>query len=131
MRFILTISILLLTAVFASAQKNLDAIINRLADGHKGVEIIYSEQRDPVTKKVTVLSIMFTSTDKALKEEIIKAINLDRPSATAFSKVASAIYSITFTEEGMEKSYTLIQDDDDDEWMFSSNSQPVGSKKKK
>lgn len=128
MKHIITICLLLFTATIASAQKNLDTLMNRLIDGQKGVEVIFSEQRDPVTKSIVNLSFMVTSTDKSLKNEIIKAFEQDRPAATAYSKVGRGIYSITFNANGMVKAFSLIIDEDDDEWMFSSNTKPVDGK---
>jgi len=110
------------------AHKKIDAIINELTGGNGKVEVIYSEQRDPSTHRVTSSSHVITSSDKALFKKVYDAIQAERQNSSSYSQVGSEVISITFIDGGNTYSYSLISDEDDSEWMLSASTQPGRTK---
>ncbi|MCM1028175.1 MAG: DUF5024 domain-containing protein [Pseudoflavonifractor sp.] len=127
LKTLIPILLFLIAPIGTFAQKNLDALVNRFTDGQKGVEIIYSEQRDPVTHQIIKQDNMITSKDSGLLDEILKAINLDRQSAISYSKVDNDIVTVVFENNGITSTYSLIVDGK--EWMFTSSKIPTKAKK--
>lgn len=111
-------------AIPASAQNKIDALIQEILSSNKNVEVIYSEQRDPASRAITVSNHMITSTDEALFKRVYEAIQAERPNSTSYSQVGREVITITFTEGPTTHSYSLIRDEDDSEWMLSASNQP-------
>lgn len=117
-RIILPTLLCILAPISAFAQKSIDDIIQNLLNDKK-VQVIYSENRDPNTRRITSSSYLLTSSDKSHRDRLINAIKKEREKSSSFSQMGNEMFSISFTEGGTTTNYTLIVDDD--EWMLTTS----------
>ncbi len=120
-------AVIMFSATNLSAQDKIDNLIQQIIN-NKRSEVTYSETRDPSTKKITESSHIINSTDRNMFSKLREAIEAERKNSVNYSQVGDGIITISFVNDNISSTYSLIRDDDGS-WMLSANKQPVRSSK--
>lgn len=112
----LLIAILLSLPLLGGAQKRLVSLANDLPTQKNVEELIFSERRDPKTRRVIESARIFRITNTAVVKRLIQTFKQEREHATAYqanlTSAEGSTYCIEFidTDKNELSRYTLIQD---------------------
>lgn len=118
----LFILIALLIPTLASAQNQLAKLVSSIEDSKEVNNVIYTEKRDPSTRKVIKSTRVIIFSDKKLAKRLIDTIKKEREKAVSYkatNEYNSTVYQIEFDDnKGNIARYSLIQDSPST-WTFS------------
>lgn len=127
--------IMLMTAVSASAQKNIDSAVAALIKKYPDAQTAYTEYRTPKTHKLERVTRIISMSDQAEYNKLLRALEADAAESVRFSK-AGGVVTARFEEDDKVANYSLIQaksnvrngkvshygatvDKEDNNWMLS------------
>ena len=117
-RFIIALLFCAASTVTASAQTRIKNMIKEIKNKHES-EIIFSQKRDPKTRKIVSQSFFFESSDKSLYKRMLKAFREDSEESLTYSQAGSKVITMQFIENGRMVNYSLIVDVK--KWIISTN----------
>ncbi len=110
-RLLLSSLLLLFVSCVSFSQTHLDQVVNQLRSSKHVTSIIYTENRDPKTKKLEEEKTLISFDEVNYNNLIIEAMKKDRTDAVEYKEVinfGSSVYKITFTKGSKEIVYTLM-----------------------
>ena len=109
--FIIAIPLSLSSAIPAMAQGSISKLVNSL-ENNKGCDIVYRENRDPATRKVTYSKRLITFKDKKLAQRFEDAFRKERENSVEYQSnedKSASVYKIRFDDnKGHCSQYTLV-----------------------
>ncbi len=118
---LLTLCLTLISAA-GYAQSSIDKIVESLENEKNVQEIMYSEQRDPGTRKLIKSSRLIQFSNQKILNKLISAFKKEREKATSYTVSNTnkgSVYSIRFNNgKGETAKYDLYQEKDN-RWMLS------------
>jgi len=103
------LAIISLAAPAASAQSQIDKIIQALEKSNSMREQVYSTRRNPSTGKIFKESrIMSVSVNDARK--LVKAFVEASPKSVSYNSVNNEIYNIEFVKGSEKRAYSIVRD---------------------
>lgn len=113
-RLILTLTIVMCSAIAASAQSSIEKIVTKLEDNPKCETTTYREIRNPQTHKISSFEMIVTFSDNAIAERLINAFKNERKNAISYTANNNGknsrtyrLYRIVFNNNGTYANYTL------------------------
>lgn len=128
--------IMLMTAVSATAQKNIDNAVAALIKKYPDAQTAYTEYRTPKTHKLERVTRIISMSDQAEYTKLLRALEADAAESVRFSK-AGGIVTARFEDDDKVANYSLVQaknnngqkgrvvlpgvvvDNEDDNWLLS------------
>lgn len=94
------------------AQTHIDKVVEQIKGSDCVENMIYSEERDPKTKKLVMTRYFITYSNPKYNQLIYDAMKKDRADATGYSEVVntgcSAVYKIEFVNGSKKAAYTML-----------------------
>lgn len=100
--------IMLMTAVSASAQKNIDNAVAALIKKYPDAQTAYTEYRTPKTHKLERVTRIISMSDQAEYTKLLRALEADAAESVRFSK-AGGIVTARFEDDDKVANYSLVQ----------------------
>lgn len=109
--FIIAILLSLASAILSAAQSSISKLVNSIEDS-KGCDVIYRENRDPATRKVTYSKRLITFKNKKLAQRFEEAFRKERENSVEYQSnedKSASVYKIRFDDnKGHCSQYTLV-----------------------
>lgn len=106
LRFILVLIMMSVGVSTISAQQKINKVIREI-EGVSGVNIIYSEKRNPQTKKMDLISESITFYHGDMAAKLIKAFEAERENAVIYKTIDKSVYSIKFADKSEKNTYEI------------------------
>ncbi|MDE7151429.1 MAG: hypothetical protein K2O27_04120 [Candidatus Amulumruptor sp.] len=100
--------IMLMTAVSASAQKNIEAALAALTKKYPDARITYSEFRTPKTHKLERVTQVISMSDQDEYNKLLRALEADAAESVRFTKVTGVV-TVKFEDDGKVSTYSLLK----------------------
>lgn len=104
---------LMLVPTMALAQASIDKIVDSLEDDKNVQDVMYSEQRDPSTRKVVKSSRIIQFSSDKIAAKLISAFKKEREKAISYkatNRPQNTVYELSFNDgKGFTAKYTLVQ----------------------
>lgn len=124
LRNIILTACLMLMPAFMSAQSSIDKIVESLEEDKNVENVMYSEQRDPSTKKIIKSSRIIQFSSDKIAAKLISAFKKEREKAISYKSTnhpSNTVYEIAFNDgNGFTAKYTLVQQGGS-KWMLSAS----------
>lgn len=99
--------IMLMTAVSASAQKNIDSAVAALIKKYPDAQTAYTEYRTPKTHKLERVTRIISMSDQAEYNKLLRALEADAAESVRFSK-ANGVVTARFEDDDKVANYSLL-----------------------
>lgn len=99
--------IMLMTAVSASAQKNIDNAVAALIKKYPDAQTAYTEYRTPKTHKLERVTRIISMSDQAEYTKLLRALEADAAESVRFSK-AGGVVTARFEDDDKVANYSLL-----------------------
>lgn len=106
LRFILVLIMMSVGVSTISAQQKINKVIREI-ERISGVNIIYSEKRNPQTRKLELISESITFYHGDMAAKLIKAFEAERENAVTYKTIDKSVYSITFADDSEKNTYEI------------------------
>lgn len=110
MKATIIFSLILLSPAVAMGQAAIDREI-AAAEKDPNVQVVFSEKRDPSTKKIIQESRVVIASSSEWEKRFRKAFNQERPNSVEASVTNQGVYSLTFKSADREASYSFVPAD--------------------
>lgn len=100
-----------------SAHTNIDAVIEQLKKD-SNAKVVYSEKRNPTTKKPYKMSLVITFTNDAMGKKLQDAFDKDQKDAVEVSSINNSLNQLVFRDGTCKREYTLKRKDKGAKWML-------------
>lgn len=127
---ILIIALFCCTSQVASAQKKIDDLVNNL-EKNRNVNTVYSEKRDPKTKKITRCTKVLTLPGGFQISKAQKVFESERKNAVEATKREGGIYILRFQDDKSTRLYKLIPSQNNEKCIISIDIKATNNKKGK
>ncbi|MCC8037959.1 MAG: DUF5024 domain-containing protein [Bacteroidales bacterium] len=107
MKATIIFSLILLSPAMAMAQTAIDREIAN-AENDPNVQVVFSEKRDPATKKIIQESRVVIAATSAWEKRFRKAFNDERPNSVEASLTNQGVYYLTFKTADRESTYAFV-----------------------
>lgn len=118
---IVTVCLFLFPAV-TFAQSSIDKVVESLEDDKNVQDVMYSEQRDPSTRKIVKSSRIIKFSSDKIAAKLISAFKKEREKAISYkatNRPSNSVYELSFNDgKGFTAKYTLVQQGSS-RWMLS------------
>lgn len=94
------------SAIGASAQSNIEKAVAKIEKA-KGVNVTYTEKRNPKTKKPYKSDKVINISDKNLIQDLQRAFEKDEPNAVEITRVNNNFSTLTFIENNVKTEYSI------------------------
>ncbi len=113
LRNILITVCLMMAPTIALAQSSIDKIVDSLEDDKNVQEVMYTEQRDPSSRKIVKSSRIIQFTNDKIAAKLISAFKKEREKAISYkanNNPSNTVYELSFNDgKGFIAKYTLVQ----------------------
>lgn len=114
--------IMLMTAVSASAQKNIESAVAALIKKYPDAQLAYTEYRTPKTHKLERVTRTISMSDDAEYNKLLRALEADAAESVRFSK-ANGVVTVRFEDDNSVMTYSLVRSNEvtvrGDNWLLS------------